>query len=436
MSFNNKTRAGFIGSGLVLAALVAGAFTTAGASAAPAQQATGTTTAMATTTMGMPMATTTMGMGTPMATTTMGMGTPMATTTMGMPMATGTAMMGTPMATGTSMAGMATPSITPSTPITPGIETAERFGTYYKSHGGIDLVGYPVSYELTITGPNNSLVPAQYFQKGRLEDQRDNGYTGDWAYTYGLLVPDLIAKGSNTAVSDTSLTWAMLKTTAGQNMVQPPTGFVSGAYLYPDGRNTFIPYSTDLSPAAGYNVPSYFWDYMNNPTYFPAGWLHDLGLPLTADMAATVVKGSETRDIHVQAFERGVLTYDPKNDVQYFVERANVGYDYLVEFNVNPGTMPMATTTPMASTTSMPMTTTTPMATTTMGMSTPMATTTMGMGTTTPVATTTMGMGSATPATTNTAGVIGTSTPGSATPATTNTAGVIGTSTPGATTTP
>jgi hypothetical protein len=35
------------------------------------------------------------------------------------------------------------------------------------------------------------------------------------------------------------------------------------------------------------------------------------------------------RGVSMQAFERGILTYDPQNPDRFKVERANVGADYL-----------------------------------------------------------------------------------------------------------
>jgi hypothetical protein len=76
-------------------------------------------------------------------------------------------------------------------------------------------------------------------------------------------------------------------------------------------------------------VPPYFWRYMTNPHYAPGGWLHDIGLPLTAAISATVTKGAlGQRTISLQAFTNAILTYDPRNAPAWRVERANSGVDY------------------------------------------------------------------------------------------------------------
>ena len=80
-------------------------------------------------------------------------------------------------------------------------------------------------------------------------------------------------------------------------------------------------------PVPGYPGPAYFWDYMNSAV-FPAGGLHDLGLPLSPPFAATAIKTGLERSITMQAFERGVLSYDAQNPADFKVERANVGADY------------------------------------------------------------------------------------------------------------
>jgi hypothetical protein len=97
--------------------------------------------------------------------------------------------------------------------------------------------------------------------------------------------------------------------------------------------SVFIPFSPDLSAAPGHFVPARFWEYMNNPLYFPGGWLHDIGLPITEALQLDVIKyGQGPRTVQVQAFQRTVLTYDPANPLDWQVERANVGTDYARAF--------------------------------------------------------------------------------------------------------
>jgi hypothetical protein len=85
--------------------------------------------------------------------------------------------------------------------------------------------------------------------------------------------------------------------------------------------------------APGQLVPAYLWQEMTRHDRTPGGWLHDLGLPVTPAVAATVTKGSAgTRAIVVQAFQYAILTYDPRNAPPYQVEHANIGADYAKVF--------------------------------------------------------------------------------------------------------
>jgi hypothetical protein len=122
-----------------------------------------------------------------------------------------------------------------------------------------------------------------------------------------------------------------------------PSGFTGGTATLANG-STFIPYSADLSPTPGHTVPPYFWDYMNRSDLFPAGWLHDIGLPTTEPTQAIVSKGRIVGNqiipltnypITVQAFQRTILTYDPENPDGFQTERANTGTDYASAFPQN-----------------------------------------------------------------------------------------------------
>lgn len=146
------------------------------------------------------------------------------------------------------------------------------------------------------------------------------------------LVRDLIGARSNLPVgaSISSVTYKTLYGIHNRRTPLPP-GFQHGTM--PVRGGTFIPYSPTLAPASGYIVPSYFWHYMADSRNAPSGWLHDIGLPLTPAVPATVTKGKlGTRRIMLQAFQDAVLTYEPKNPAPFRVERANVGVDYATTF--------------------------------------------------------------------------------------------------------
>jgi hypothetical protein len=75
------------------------------------------------------------------------------------------------------------------------------------------------------------------------------------------------------------------------------------------------------------------WEFMQRSDVFPGGWLHDLGLPMTSKTSAVVRKGDVAgRQIEIQVFQRGIITYDPANPADWQIELANVGTDYVRSF--------------------------------------------------------------------------------------------------------
>jgi hypothetical protein len=204
-----------------------------------------------------------------------------------------------------------------------GSDVAELFRDYYDRHQGIRVLGYPLTDLAEAAG-----YPAQYFEKGRIEDHRRDAPDARWQYQYGRLTAELMERDPQRAVSDTSITFGALANAHRPAMRVPiPAGFAGGTMTIRSGE--FIPYDSGLRPAPGYVVPLYFWAYMNRVNLFPGGWLHDLGLPMTDAFQATVVKNGAPRTISMQAFERTVLTYDPQNPSAWQVERGNIGADAL-----------------------------------------------------------------------------------------------------------
>jgi hypothetical protein len=204
-----------------------------------------------------------------------------------------------------------------------GIEVAEPFRAYYNAHQGMRVLGSPLTGLITVDG-----YPAQYFEKGRIEDHRAEIHDPTWAFMYGRLTPELMEWQPQGTVTGAAITYGQLKQAAATSTrVLPPPGFHSGTMPVDGGKAIFIPIDPWLRPAPGYTVPSYFWAYMNRADLFPGGWLHDIGLPLTGLVGTTTVKNGNTREIVLQAFERTVLTYDPQNPDNWQVERGNIGTD-------------------------------------------------------------------------------------------------------------
>jgi hypothetical protein len=216
-----------------------------------------------------------------------------------------------------------------------------RFQAYYNLVNGPQTMGSAISPVTNVNG-----VPAQYFEKARLEDSRTRNQTGDPTYDfeYGLLVDEMAAVRSQRAVGGdrSNVTYATIFVQSNPSLrVPPPAGFTGGDALVLADGSAFIPFTADLSPAPGHNVPPYFWDYMNRLDLFPAGWLHDIGLPTTEPLDAIVDKGRiignqivyvNNVPIKVQSFQRTILTYDPNNPEGFLTERANTGTDYQAVF--------------------------------------------------------------------------------------------------------
>jgi hypothetical protein len=209
-------------------------------------------------------------------------------------------------------------------------DVADPFRDYYEQHQGMRVLGSPLT-ALTEHGG----YPAQYFEKGRLEDHHGEVSDPRWVLMYGRLTEELMERSPNDAVSATSVTYAELRRQASPaSRRAPPAGFKGGTQALSDG--VFVPYDSLLRPAPGAVVPRYFWSYINRADLFPGGWLHDIGLPMTAAISVRASKNGQQRDIVIQAFERAVLTLDPKNPPAWQVERGNLGSDLVRTLGVSP----------------------------------------------------------------------------------------------------
>jgi hypothetical protein len=207
-----------------------------------------------------------------------------------------------------------------------GVEPIARmfFEYYYAEQRGPRVLGPTVSGLLTAHGRYS-----QFFEKGRIESHPDAPNPA-WRLSYGRLVPELLERGASGPVSGetVSLSYADLRAAAApERRVAAPQSIDGPQDLGQDG--VFVPYNAELRAAAGQVVPRVFWTYLQRTELFPGGWLHDVGLPLTRPLTATVVKGGVQREITIQAFERAILTADPLNPPEWRIERANLGRDYL-----------------------------------------------------------------------------------------------------------
>jgi hypothetical protein len=210
---------------------------------------------------------------------------------------------------------------------------AEPFRDYYAQHQGMRLLGPPITDLVIVDG-----VAAQYFEKGRIEDHRAGEADPTWGLMYGRLTAELIERDPDWSVNGTGITYATLgEAAAPQHRRAPPFGLTSGTAVVSNAvdapamarEGVFVPYDAHLRAAAGYYVPLPFWSYITRRDYFPGGWLHDIGLPMTDPLTVETYKGGELREITMQAFERTVLTFDPRNPAGWQVERGNLGTDML-----------------------------------------------------------------------------------------------------------
>ena len=215
----------------------------------------------------------------------------------------------------------------------------ERFYEYYQRHDGMRVLGYPLTDLVELDG-----YPAQYFEKGRLEDHSGEPVAAGWSMMYGRLAAELVERALPSNVSGTSISYADLHNAADPSYRHGAPAQLRGG-TQPTHDGMFVPYDAQLRVAPGYYVAPFFWAYITRADLFPGGWLHDIGLPLTDTQPATAIKQGELRSIAIQAFERAILTYDIQNPEDWQVERANIGADALgahPSFSSGPIELPRA----------------------------------------------------------------------------------------------
>src|SRR5215207_3336334 len=67
-------------------------------------------------------------------------------------------------------------------------EVPEPFRAYYRDYEGLRILGHPLSGLVDLGG-----IPAQYFEKGRIEDHRGRVAAPRWSLLFGRLTAELIA---------------------------------------------------------------------------------------------------------------------------------------------------------------------------------------------------------------------------------------------------
>lgn len=213
---------------------------------------------------------------------------------------------------------------------------AAPFTEYYSQRQGLRVLGGPRTALLQVpdTAAAERLVYAQVFEKGRIEYHPEAQSNPAWRFAYGRLAATLIEQGATLPVGGdrSSVSYRDLQAAIAPERREPPPQPSVGGPIDAGERGVFVPVNEVLGFGNGHYVPRPFWDYINRQELFPGGWLHDVGLPLSAALEAQVTKGTATRTITLQVFERAILTNDPQNPADFRIERANVGSDYLAAF--------------------------------------------------------------------------------------------------------
>jgi len=89
-----------------------------------------------------------------------------------------------------------------------------------------------------------------------------------------------------------------------------------------DPELRFVTYQGDPGGRFGQDIPQAFWDFMQR---IPGGWLTTMGYPISEAFGTNVKINGQSTFVVVQAFERRVLTYAPRNGSAFRVEFGNIG---------------------------------------------------------------------------------------------------------------
>src|SRR3712207_4823998 len=87
-----------------------------------------------------------------------------------------------------------------------GSYVARPFRAFYQAYEGMRLLGSPRTGLRTVHG-----YPAQYFEKGRLEDHRQEVTDPAWALMYGRLTVELMERAPDASANSSNLSYADLR---------------------------------------------------------------------------------------------------------------------------------------------------------------------------------------------------------------------------------
>jgi hypothetical protein len=243
----------------------------------------------------------------------------------------------------------------------------------------------------------------QYYDKSRMEINNPSANrSSPWYVTNGLLVyemvsgkvqvgmdkyearaPARISVAGDTITDTSKLPQSSLKPPSyetlrhvatlapGQNQQTPRPGVEISQVLEHTGqvrelkdeeklslRRTGLPKLAHHVPVTGHNIPDVFWNFMNRTgIVYEDGkehegklvdWIYAMGYPITEPYWARIRTGDGATLVLMQAFQRRVLTYNPKNTQEWQVEMGNVGsHYYLWRYGSSPNTEGAGTKLPM-----------------------------------------------------------------------------------------
>jgi hypothetical protein len=84
-------------------------------------------------------------------------------------------------------------------------EVAEPFRAYYEQHQGVRILGHPLTGLVQTNG-----APAQYFDKGRIEDHSGQVASPEWTLMFGRLTAELMERDPQALISNTNMSYGDL----------------------------------------------------------------------------------------------------------------------------------------------------------------------------------------------------------------------------------
>jgi hypothetical protein len=226
-----------------------------------------------------------------------------------------------------------------------GLNVAPAFQAYYQQHGGAAHLGAPITTPFVSSaglmqvftttalvlvphpGPTSARTPSAD-TSDEWAELVDQGIHDQHSGIVELpLLHSLLTAGSLARVAGSNITYAdMRAATSPSRRVSERTNVSSPDWV-------FVPEDQSGNASTGHRVPVTLWQYINDPTNTPDGWLTDVGEPLTEALpfSATASDGTIHQE-YIQAFWQTAFvvdedTLDASGDPH--IQRVSLGEDYL-----------------------------------------------------------------------------------------------------------